>query len=183
MRCFDVQVELQAYVDGELSPEQAALLEHHLAICGSCRAELARLQVVVTALKTWPLVAEPAQLTARVMACVRPRPVVSAVEPPALPAFRLRWSDFAISLAGAGLAFVAMLAWRHLASTDLAYLYRAQMYLRLEMLRLEALLLLQHLARIGAVTWWLVLVGVTLVTALVITVWERGVFPVQEFAP
>lgn len=175
MRCFDVQVELQAYVDGESSPERAALLERHLADCDGCRAELARLQVVVAALETWPLVAEPAQLTARVMARVRPRP--------ALPAFRLRWSDFAISLAGAGLVFGAMLAWRHLASTSLAHLYHAQMVLRLEMLWLEVLLLMPRLVRAGAVTWGLALVGGALVTALALAVWERGVFPVQEFAP
>ena len=175
MRCFDVQVELQAYVDGELSPERAALLERHLADCDGCRAELARMQIVMTALETWPLVAEPAQLTARVMARVRPRP--------ALPAFRLRWSDFAISLAGAGLAFGAMLAWRHLASTSLAHLYHAQMVLRLEMLQLKVLLLMPRLVRAGAVTWGLVLVGGALVTALALAVGERGVFPVQEFAP
>ena len=77
MRCFDVQVELEAYVDGELSREQTTLLEQHLAGCGSCRAEQARLQAVVVALESWPLVAEPAELTARVMARVRPRPGVS----------------------------------------------------------------------------------------------------------
>ena len=175
MRCFDVQVELQAYVDGELSPERAALLRRHLAICDSCRAELARMQVVVTALETWPLVAEPAQLTARVMAQVRPRP--------ALPTFRLRWSDFAISLAGAGLAFGAMLAWRHLASTNLTHLYHAQMVLRPEMLQLKVLLLLQRLVRAGTVTWGLLLVGATLVAVLALAVWEREPFLVQEFAP
>jgi hypothetical protein len=148
MRCFDVQAELETYIDGELSPERTALLEGHLVDCEGCRAELARLQAVVAALETWPLVAEPAQLTARVMARLRPRPVVSAadpelvlspsttlrtsraeghgrrVEPPALPAFRIHWSDLAISLAGASLVFVAALLWRYLAATDLASLYR-----------------------------------------------------------
>ena len=124
MRCLDVQMELQAYADGELSPERAALLEQHLTGCDGCRAELARLQVVVAALETWPLVAEPVQLTAHVMARVRPRP--------ALPAFRLRWSDFAISLAGAGLALAAVLAWHYLASTSLSHLYHAQMVLQLK---------------------------------------------------
>ena len=176
MRCLDVQMELQAYADGELSPERAALLEQHLTGCDGCRAELARLQAVVAALETWPLVAEPVQLTAHVMARVRPRP--------ALPAFRLRWSDFAISLAGAGLAFAAVLVWRYLASTSLAHLYHAQMVLRLEMLRLEALLLIQRLARTGTVTWGLLsLVGITPIIVLALAVWEREPFPVQEYAP
>jgi uncharacterized membrane protein len=57
------------------------------------------------------------------------------------------------------------------------------MYLRLEMLRLEALLLMQHLARIGAVTWGLLLVGATLVAVLALAVWEREPFLVQRYAP
>ncbi|MDY6878043.1 MAG: zf-HC2 domain-containing protein [Chloroflexota bacterium] len=187
MRCLDVQMQLQAYVDGELSPKRVTLLEQHLAGCDGCRAELARLQAVVVALETWPLVDEPDQLTARVMARVRPRPVMSpsaalrtgvarteshrGIEPSALPAFRLRWSDLAISLAGAGLTFAIMLAWRYLASTSLARLYRAQVVLRLGMLRLEMLLLIQRLTMSGAVTWGLVLAGVTLVTLLAFAVW------------
>ncbi|MFB0535127.1 MAG: anti-sigma factor [Anaerolineae bacterium] len=169
MRCFEVQVELEAYLDGEQSPERIALLERHLAGCQVCRAELARLQAVVAALETWPLVAEPAQLTARVMTRVRPRPV--------LPAFRIHWSDLAISLAGASLVFAAALLWRCLTSTDLAHLYRTQMYLRLEMLRLQVLLwTTQYLARTGTATWGLVLVGVALVTALTLTVWDLAVW-------
>jgi len=168
MRCFDVQMELETYVDGELSPERTALLERHLAGCEGCRAELARVQAVVAALETWPLVAEPAQLTARVMAQVRPRPV--------LPAFRIQWSDLAISLAGASLVFAAALLWRTLAPTGLASLYCTQMVLRLEMLRLEVLLLVtQCLARTGTATWGLVLVGVVLVTALPLAVWDLAV--------
>jgi len=204
MRCLDVQMELQAYADGELSPERAALLEQHLTGCDGCRAELARLQAVVAALETWPLVAEPVQLTAHVMARVRPRPVVSPsaalrtggarpeprrrIEPPALPAFRLRWSDFAISLAGAGLAFAAVLAWRYLAPAGLAYLHHTQIVLRLEMLRLEVLLLIQRWVRAGAVAWGLLLGGVALTTVLALAiwelaVWEREVFPMQESTP
>lgn len=185
MRCFDVQVELEAYVDGELSPERTALLEQHLAGCEGCRAELARLQAVVAALESWPLVAEPAQLTARVIAQVRQRPGVSpsatlragAGGSPVLPGFRIHWSDLAISLAGASLVFAAALLWRYLTSTDLAYLYRTQMYLRLEMLRLEVMLLLrQCLARTSAATWGLTLVGVALVTALALVMWDLALW-------
>jgi hypothetical protein len=193
MRCFDVQVGLEAYVDGELSPERTALLERHLAGCEGCRAELPRLQAVVAALESWPPVIEPAQLTARVMAQVRQRPVVSAaypelvlskveghgrrVEPLALPGFRIHWSDLAISLAGASLVFAAALLWRYLTSTNLAYLYRTHIYLRLEMLRLEmALLLTRCLARTSTATWGLVLAGVALVIALTFAVWDLAVW-------
>nr|MBC8249528.1 zf-HC2 domain-containing protein [Anaerolineales bacterium] len=72
MRCLDVQLELEAYVDGELSPQRTALLERHLAGCDDCRAELACLQAAVAALETRPLGGGPALLTARVRARGRP---------------------------------------------------------------------------------------------------------------
>jgi predicted anti-sigma-YlaC factor YlaD len=165
MGCFEVQAELERYVDGELGPERTALLEGHLAGCEGCRAELARLEAVVAAVETWPLVAEPAQFTEGVMARVRPRPV--------LPGFRIQWSDLAISLAGASLVFAALLLWRYLAATDLASLYRMQMSLRLGVLRLQGLLLVTRcLARTGTPSWGLVLVGVVLVTAVPLVVWD-----------
>jgi anti-sigma factor RsiW len=194
MRCFEVQVELEAYVDGELSPERTALLEQHLAGCEGCRAELARLQAVVAALESWPLVTEPAELTARVMAQVRPRPGVSPSAPlpstmlgtgrtgaggsPVLPGFRIHWSDLAISLAGASLVFAATLLWRYLTSTNLAYLYRTQMYLRLGILRLEVVMLLlrQFLARTSVATWGLALVGVALMAALALVMGDLAVW-------
>jgi len=183
MRCFDMQMDLEAYVDGELSPERTALLEQHLAGCEGCQVELARLQEVVVALESWPIVTEPAQLTARVMAQVRQHSVVSpsatlstgAGEPQRMPSFRIRWSDFAISVAGAGLVFVAALLWRYLTPTGLTYLHRIQMYLRLEMLRLE-LLTTQCLARTSTVTWGLMLVGVALMTALTLAVWDLAMW-------
>jgi anti-sigma factor RsiW len=173
MRCLDVQLEMEAYVDGELSPEQATLLEQHVADCDGCRAELARLQAATAALETWPLVAEPAQLTARVMGQVRAHP--------AAPRFRIYWSDLAISLAGAGLAAAIALAGYHLAPAGLAYLHHTQVVLRIEMLRLEASLLVQHLTTTGAVTWGLLsLAGVTLIIALALATWDREVLPAWE---
>jgi hypothetical protein len=72
------------------------------------------------------------------------------------------------------LVFAATLLWRYLTSTDLAYLYRTQMSLRLGMLRLEVMLLVlrQYLARTSAATWGLTLVGVALVTALALVMWD-----------
>jgi predicted anti-sigma-YlaC factor YlaD len=164
MGCLDVQAELEAYVDGELSLERSALLEAHLASCRACQAELARLQAVAAALETWPLVMEPAQFTAQVMARVRPRP--------AQPRFRLRWSDLVISLVGAGLAVAAILLWRYLAPAGLAYLHPAQTYLRLELLQLELLLMMQRLIRTNLVSWGLLLAGVASLIVLTLTVWD-----------
>ena len=110
MRCLDAQTALGTYVDGELDPEQAGHLEAHLAGCAECRVELAYLQVAEEAIETWPLITEPADFTAQVMAQVKPR-----LEK---PRFRLRWSDVAISLAGAGMAAIALPLWQVLTSTD-----------------------------------------------------------------
>lgn len=164
MHCLDVQVELQAYVDKDLSQEQAVLVERHLAGCDSCRAELAHLRTVVTALETWPLAVEPADLTARVMARVRSRP--------ALPTFRLHWSDFAISLTGAGLVFVILLAWRYMSPAAVNYWNHAQIGLRLEVLWLETLLVLRRLGSTGSIVWGILLGGTTLAITLAIAVWN-----------
>jgi anti-sigma factor RsiW len=164
MHCLDVRVELQAYVDGELSPERATLLEQHVAACGDCREALARMQTVVAALETWPLAVEPADLTTRVMADVRSRP--------ALPAFRLRWSDFAISLGGSGLALVAVLAWRYLSTADKAHLRYMQLVMWLEMARLKALLAIRALIGSGAMSWGLLLGGVTFIAGLAAILWH-----------
>jgi anti-sigma factor RsiW len=166
MRCPDVQMALEAYVDGELSAEQAASLKQHLAGCRECRIELARLQAVMAALETWPPVAEPVQLTDQIMRQVRSRPTP--------PAFRLRWSDLAISTAGAGFVFAAMLCWRDLTATDWSQLYRTQMSLHLEMLRLEALLQARRLLATIAITpagELVAAVGVVLIVALILLAW------------
>ncbi len=165
MHCFDVQIELEAYADGELNPEQTAPLELHLASCDDCQAELARLQTVVEALESWPLVVEPARLTNRIMAQVSSRPIT--------PRFRLRWSDLAISLAGGGLIFAAALVWLRLSTTSTANLQYRRIALRLEMLRLEAQLLMQRLAMIDDVTWGLMLFGVALAAVLAVAVWSQ----------
>jgi len=173
MHCVDAQSALEAHVDGELSLERAAFLEQHLAGCDECRAELARLRAVVDALEAWPLMPEPARLRARVMAQVQPHP--------ALPRFRVHWSDLAISLAGAGVVFAFTLLWRYLSPMRQVYLVRPQVYLRLEVLRLEAMLWIQRLASTGAVMWGLFFAGAALVAVLplaiwVLTAWEPRVF-------
>ncbi|MCP4537557.1 MAG: hypothetical protein GY832_10455 [Chloroflexi bacterium] len=170
MHCLDVQVELQAYIDKDLDSERVILVEQHLAGCKSCQSKLARLQAVITALETWPLVVEPADLTTNIMGRVRSRPT--------LPAFRLRWSDLAISLAGAMFLFVVMLAWYYQGSVVVTYLKHAPIDMWLERLWLETLLALKRLFGTDNVAWVLLPGGATLAIVLVIaawnlTVWER----------
>ncbi len=92
MRCKDPQMPLQEYLDGQLAPPQVQAVEAHLAACPACQQRLALLRQVDDALATWPLLAEPADFTARVMADVQ-----QAASP--LPTFRLRWEDPVASLA------------------------------------------------------------------------------------
>ena len=151
MHCRDMQWELESYIDGDLNPGQATLLEQHLAGCDDCQVELARLQTVVAALESWPLVVEPAQLTTRVMTQIK--------QPLPLPTFRIRWSDVAISATGAGLVAVALLAWRALASTDQGRLFYLRMILWLEMLSVRATLWAQSLLTASVIPWPFLLVG------------------------
>jgi hypothetical protein len=86
-------------------------------------------------------------------------------------------------MARAWLAFAAMLALRYLVPTSLVYLHHERSMLQMY-LRLVVLLLTQRLSRTDAVTWGLLLVGVTLVTVLSLaawdlTTWERGAFSVN----
>jgi len=92
--------QLQEYLDGRLSPSGARAVAAHLAVCAACRARLASLRHVDEALATWPLLEEPVDFTARVMAQVRAAGAGPA--PATLPAFRLRWEDAVASLAFAG---------------------------------------------------------------------------------
>ncbi len=164
MHCLNVRTELEAYMDGELGAEQVALVERHLAGCESCRAELARVQAVVKALETWPLVEEPARLTVRVMTQVRQYPV--------LPPFRLRWSDLAISLAGGMGILVGWALWRYLAVAGRSFLWRPDVYLYLEMLRLEFLLFVPRLIRAGVLPWGLLVVGLVMALVLIPLMWS-----------
>jgi len=52
--CTDVRAHFSAYLDGEVSPRQAAWLEAHLRHCPECRAEWARMNDVVAILDTEP---------------------------------------------------------------------------------------------------------------------------------
>jgi hypothetical protein len=130
---------------------------------------LAYLQAVEEALDTWPLIAEPDNFAARVMAQVRPHPE--------LPRFRVRWSDLAIGLTGAALATATPLLWRLLAPASLAQSLQ-QIYdalrlrmLPLEMLQLELSLRLQPLIETGVWIWVPVFVGTMLALILLPIVW------------
>jgi predicted anti-sigma-YlaC factor YlaD len=177
MHCHDLHTLLQHYVDGSLEPAQVARLENHLATCDGCRTGLARLRTVEQALESWPLVLEPADLTARVMAQVKSHPRT--------PPFRLRWTDLLLSVAGAGvmagtgLAVTALWLWCLRPSIDLSYSLQQTIdavrlqVLPLEMLQLELSLALQSLAESPVLLWTPLLASMVAILVLISLMWRR----------
>ncbi len=118
MRCKDMPQRLQAYVDGQLSLSEARVVQAHLDACAACREDLAMLRQVDDALAALPVLEEPADFTARVMAQVQ---AAEAEWPPVpLPAFRLRWEDSIVSFAFACAVMAALFAFSLLIPVDVS---------------------------------------------------------------
>lgn len=104
-------IQIQAYIDRQLSAEETRAVETHLAWCAACRQELALLRRVDDALRAWPVQPEANDLTARIMAQVR---VEQAAERrSALSTFRMGWDGLLLSffLALALTALLSGLLW------------------------------------------------------------------------
>jgi membrane protein CcdC involved in cytochrome C biogenesis len=129
---------------------------------------------VVTAVETWPVVVEPVDLTARVMARVRVRHII--------PAFRLRWIDFGVSLAGASLVFTMLLGWRYLISANSAYLFRMRMALQLELLWLEVLRMAQRLVSTGIGAWEGLIGGFVVLAIFSFALWDLATLHRRTFS-
>jgi len=152
MRCEDTQTRLQEYLDGALSPGQAQAVEAHLTRCAACREELALLRQVDEALAAWPVLAEPADFTVRVMAqAAMEGGRGSSLE--LWPVFRLGWAEVAAGLAFAcavmaGLTGFLWLQPQHVLTAE-ALLQRAWWTLLPELDRLW------HTAQVEPVyAWW-----------------------------
>ena len=88
--CADKELELQAFVDGELDAANALAFEHHLTVCDGCDREVGRLRALRARLATSNVrsAASP-ELQARVRAALAqavdsdgPAAVVGALPPP-----------------------------------------------------------------------------------------------------
>ncbi len=67
MRCREASRQLQLYLDCRLTMEQVRVLEAHIANCRACQRELYLLEEVAALLRGVVPVAEPADLTMRIM--------------------------------------------------------------------------------------------------------------------
>src|SRR2546428_11371652 len=87
MRCSEAVQQLHLYFNHRLTLKQVRTLEAHIVNCSACYAEMLLLQEVTQSLEYLGLVAEPADMTARIMKRVavapqaRPDPSVSLRRP------------------------------------------------------------------------------------------------------
>jgi len=70
LTCDACRIELTAYVDGELHPAVARVIEDHTASCASCRGLLAQYQAIAESARRLPSIEAPAWLADRVVARV-----------------------------------------------------------------------------------------------------------------
>ena len=64
--CSDIQAELSAYLDGELTAQERSTLEAHLSACPQCRAALDELRSVATVMSELPRVSAPSSLMTKI---------------------------------------------------------------------------------------------------------------------
>src|SRR5438105_13506601 len=67
MRCVEASRQLQLYIDNQLPISQIRNLEAHIAYCATCQQELFFLEEVTLTLHNLQPVAEPADMTMRIM--------------------------------------------------------------------------------------------------------------------
>jgi hypothetical protein len=65
-KCDEIQIELGAYLDGEVSSQQRATLESHIRDCAACQTVLADLESVRGALSDLPKLKAPQSLAASI---------------------------------------------------------------------------------------------------------------------
>jgi len=66
MICYEVERDLDGYVDGELAPAAAASIREHLRLCASCRQRVADREALGRLVRSVPYYDAPEQLRARV---------------------------------------------------------------------------------------------------------------------
>jgi anti-sigma factor RsiW len=172
MRCHEVQLLLADLIEDQVPPETGRQVRSHLKHCPICQREYRALRHVIAALQAFPIMAEPTDLTARVMAQIQPHQV--------LPGFRVRWIDVIASAVGAGLFFGMMLIPWRLWSASLwtefsSVLAKAQLFQRLMALQLHQRwpLVADGVWMPAPSRWWLSLFVVAVGASAVMAVRER----------
>lgn len=71
MRCCDVEERIEAWLDGELAPQESGSLARHLAECPACAASVAWAEAVRDGLRRLPRFEAPPALLAEIKAVAR----------------------------------------------------------------------------------------------------------------
>jgi len=104
MNCESAQEQLLRYEDGDLSARRRAEVERHLATCGACARELARLRRTVALVESLERAPAARDFTQRVMAAVTALPRTE-------PAPSVRWPvGLVLGLAGCLLTVTILVA-------------------------------------------------------------------------
>ncbi len=102
MTCKRAAYWLQLYIDDRLERSRLAHLEQHLAACDHCREELALLEQIRDCAQESELVAEPANLTERILdrvAAFEARRALRAQEwLPGVPQWALGWRSAVVAM-------------------------------------------------------------------------------------
>lgn len=69
--CADIQNQIEACIDGDLSGEHLAAIDRHISACPACSREMALARRVRTALNALPVPDAPAGVAGRVFAQIR----------------------------------------------------------------------------------------------------------------
>lgn len=107
LTCDACRTELTAYVDGQLHPAVARVIDDHTASCASCRDLLAQYRVIAASARRLPSIEAPAWLADRVVAQItRPARV------------RLLWTRVSAAAAAASFALTvgAIALWPRLSA-------------------------------------------------------------------
>ncbi len=113
MRCRRAQTNLQALLDGALSPKEEVPLREHLAACPLCREHFDSLRLLNEALSTQPEADPSPDLAPAIMARTRAQGQVRA---PLVPVWLEGWT---LASAALGLAACGLAAWRFLPAAGL----------------------------------------------------------------
>ena len=114
MNCDEISQLLSARLDGELTEEETAALEAHLAACPECRALSQQLEALRGAFSRLEDVSAPEGFARRVMEQISPE----AEQPKVIPLFRRRWVKAAMGAAACLVLCVGLLSAGLIGSTD-----------------------------------------------------------------
>ena len=110
LNCDTIKLDLSAYHDGALPPQERAAVESHLSECVACKAELSEIERARAALAALPKLKAPSGLNAKIKAQIALEPSCPKESPP-LQLRRVSYSWLAITSGIAATLAIAALCY------------------------------------------------------------------------